>query len=199
MNIDLVALVTALGLGTVLKTLVDWWIASRKERKANDKAFTQVFKDVHEVYYVLLTMLRNCKADRVVVLKTTNGGGRPTLTGNLYSTVMYEAFEYPLQSVKSNWQNQLLDSQYMSMLFEMNKTGKLVVVTDALPQGILKDLYQKHGIVKSWVYRIHERETEYIYLSVNFTQNEADSPELSDLFRSGVSSLKNLFSKNSKI
>lgn len=205
-TIDLVALVTALGLGTAIPKLIDWYIAYKNKKaslahkkKEEDDAFTLIFDAIHNVYYTLLTILRDTKAHRVVILKTTNGGGRPTLTGKLYSSVIYEAFENPLTSVKENWQKQELDPAYMELLFNMNKTGRIAVVTETMQKGILRDLYLAEGIKKSWVYKIYERENEYIYISLNFTEVELEEPALANIFRMGVSRLRKLFSEHNKI
>lgn len=203
---DIVALITALGLGTAIPKLIDWYIAYKKRKEAleykkseEDNAFTAIFDAIHEVYYTLLTILRDTKAHRVVVLKTTNGGGRPTLTGRLYSSVIYEAFENPLTSVKENWQKQELDPAYMELLFNMNKTGRISVITETMQKGILRDLYLAEGIKKSWIYKIYERENEYIYISLNFTEVELEEPALANIFRMGVGRLRKLFSEHNKI
>lgn len=199
--LDIVALVTALGLGTILTKLVEWFIKRQTEKKEKDKAFTLIFEAINEVYHSMQVMLRECRANRILILKTTNGGGRPKLSGRLYSSVIYEVFEYPLSSVKDNWQNQQLDPSYMRILYEANNStdGRLIVKTDKLENGILKDVYVGSNIKEAWIYRVLERETEFIYLSVNFTEEQEETPKMKNLFRVGTTNLKNLFSKHSKI
>ena len=193
------AILTALGVGAVLTKLTEWFIQTQKARREDKKAFTKVFNAIKTLYSTLMTMLRESKAHRVILLKTTNGGGKPRLTGKLYSSIMYEAFESPLRSIKDKWEKQELDQAYMMMLFEMNKTGVLEVRTSEMQDGILKTLYTKDKIIKSLIYRIHERETEYIYLSVNFTEEEKEIPAISDVFRVGIMKLENLFGEHAEI
>lgn len=197
--INIVALVTALGLGTILAKLTDAFIIKWKAKKGSKESFTEVFKAIHEVYYALLILLRNSEAHRVVILKTTNGGGKPRLSGNLYSSVVYEAFEAPLGPVKDFWQNQVLDEAYLGVLFNMNKEGRLLIQTDELKDGMLKNLYAKDEIKCSWLFRIAEREADYIYLSINFTENIEQDYALNDILRVGVSKLIHLFRKHDKI
>lgn len=196
---NLPELMAALGAGTVLAKLVDYWIKSREKKREKDKAFTNIFKAVHQVYHVLQVILTNCKAKRVLILKTTNGGGRPKLTGRLYGSVLYEVVEKPLVAVKEDWQNQILDESYLEILFQMSRDGYSVISTDEMQQGILKDVYITQGIEQSWLYEIAQRENEYVYLSVNFTDLDDQDTQVKNLFRVAVSQLVNLFNNHKNL
>lgn len=194
-----IEIITALGLGGALTKLTDYWIQRRKKKDDEEIVFTKIFEAVHDIYYTLLVMLRKSVCHRILILKTTNGGGRPTLTGKLYGSVIYEAFETPLTSNKNNWQNQLLDNSYLELLFEMNKSGFLNVKTEELPEGILKDVYTNDGIVQSWIFKITERENEYIYLSANFIKETKYNSRNRELFRTGLNKLRNIFNENKRV
>ena len=198
MELDLTgfaALLTALGLGPVLMKMVEYWISKRNNSKSKESGFSDVFEAIHKTYYVLMNLLKKSNAKRILLLKTTNGGGRPQLSRKLYVSVMYEVYDDPLGSVKSDWQEQELDPQYLDLLFQMNKEGKLVVETEDLPAGMLRNVYESQGIKQSYIYKIVEREKEYIYISFNFIDRYEADAKMNELFRSGVTKLRLLFQK----
>lgn len=191
------AFVTALGVGPILLKLLEHVIKKRKDKNLEKKSFSSVLKATHEIYFILMLILRKCAAHRVLLLVSTNGGGRPKIGGELYSSVVFEAFENPMRSIREDWQKQKLDPAYVDMLYEMNKEGALLVVADKLPENsILRNLFKEQGIVQSYVVKVSEKETKYFYASVNFTRRVDIDEATKELFRSQFTKLSRIFNEN---
>jgi hypothetical protein len=196
--IEVAALVSALGIGALLLELLRWGIKRNDMKSSN--SFSNMFKDISLIHDILNSLSSTTPAHRIMILKTTNGGGKPTLTGTLYSSIIYESYDRPLKSIKGRWQRQMLDQSYLSILFKMEgNDGRLIIKTTALKPGILKDLYNTHGVEESHIYRIVAREKEYIYLSANFIDAGQDTAEVNEAFRGALALLKPIFKKNEKV
>ena len=196
---DLAAILTALGVGAALKQLVEAWIKRRQQKQEQRNTWTRMFSDIHEVYATLNVIVNETNAHRALILRTNNGGGKPKLTGKLYSSVIYESYEAPLKSIRNDWQDQLLDKAYMQLLYEMDKIGYIEVHVDKLEEGTLRDLYTSQSIQYSQIYRMCQRENVYIYLSINFTEKPEDDARFRELMRAGSSRLISLFENSENI
>lgn len=191
---------TALGIPTIIMLWVKNYLKERQQKIIAKKSFTNIFNNSVEIVEILQQILNGTNADRVVLLRTKNGGGTPKLGAKLYSSVLHESFTKELEPVREKWQNQLLDNSYILMLYELNNKGKLRISTEEekdyyyLKKGMLRMLYLKDNIRESWVYKIAEQETQYVYLSINFKSKQKYDSVVSDLLRHSISRLQFLFS-----
>lgn len=165
------------------------WTRKMDERKP----FTKLYPKIHSVFQTIQTIMRYTSASRVVILKTTNGGGIPRLGAKLCSSVLYETFDAPLSAVKPNWQKQELDASYIELMSRMDENGELEVIASELAPGILSNLYAKDGIFKTHIFKIRERKKDYIYLAINYTEAVIPTVNSLDAIRAGVSRLRTLF------
>lgn len=188
-----IELLTALGVGGVVTRLTSYLISRHKELRAKKKSFGTIFASVHEVYSILNVMLAETDAHRVLILKLTNGGGKPKPGGQLYSSVVYEVFEEPLGGIRRKWQQQRVDEAYVNMMLDVDRDGHAWAVTEAMQDGILKDLYEASNIKKGLAIKIAEKETEYIYLVMNFTENVDETAQFKELMREGLNRLRAIF------
>lgn len=197
--VEITALLGAFGIGALLLELLRYGLKKNDTRQSN--VFGDIFKAKEEINMLIDKLRYDTPCHRVTIIKTTNGGGAPTLAGDLYSTVLYESYDFPLRAIKKNWINQKLDSSYLKMLHSMHTNGgKLVLVAESLEDGILKDLYEAQGIKESHIYRITAtRKNEYIYLSANFTETGMDTPSIKEYERATILKLRSIFIKNQKV
>ena len=171
-------------------TEIKEWAKRRREKKP----FSPVFTKVSEVYETLNEMMLEMGADRVVLLRSHNGGGKPQLGHALFSSVEYEAWGKGLRSIRRSWSKQRVDEVYIKMLRKLDESGYLDVYLETMPDGMLKELYFSNHVLASKVAKIHETKNDYFYISVNFSKtSDIDNAMMKTAFRKYVTILTNLF------
>lgn len=162
----------------------------KKQRKSK---FNTVLPRVSDVYEEMNDLLNQVGAGRVLVLKAHNGGGRPSIGTQLFSSAVYEVWG-DLKSVKESWQNQPLDEEYTQLLVQLEAKGTLYMNTTDMGDGVLKQLYFASHILHSVVVKIGQDEKNLYYMSINFSHPvDLDEPSLRESIRSSVNRLKQLW------
>src|SRR5678810_755741 len=100
------------------------------------QAVTQLLKLVNNIFSVLPRkqiekvvgiydsmhkLMEETSVERMLILKTHNGGGLIKPSTPLYISALYEDYTTPLDSVKSDIQNVLLDEEFIRMMLELCK------------------------------------------------------------------------------
>ena len=185
-------------MGTIITSIgtlyVKNYLDTVKERNKN--SFSTVVPLVHEIYSILNDVMSKTKAFRVVIMKTENGGGRPQIGCELKSSVVYEVFDSGHKPIKLDWQKQVIDEQYSSMLSELILSSErcIRVKTADMPDySMLKIAYQATGVVQATMYELAERGKDYIYLSVIYGEETELTAE--DIYskRNAVNRLRSIF------
>lgn len=132
-----------------------------KRRKSGD----QILK-VIDIYDAMNNVLRETDVQRFLVLKAHNGGGTIKPGSELYVSVVYECYQTPFRSVKNEYQRLLVDAEYIKMLSEIYINRKMAIDTLTMPNGLLKDLYEKEQVSHAEVYFLHQSKKEFYFLSV---------------------------------
>lgn len=107
-------------------------------------------------------------AERVLLLRTSNGGGLLNPEMPIYSSAIA-----PIASTL-NWDKQLVDPPYIRMLLELLKSGEVRLDRETMEPGLLKDLYESLGIKSAWVFLIRHRADGVFYLTVSFEDSQAN-------------------------
>jgi len=96
----------AVALITLVGQLVMWWV--QEGRKENDGEVpvgdtdSDQYEDKIEIQQIIDRVITNSGANRFLILKTENGGGKPRLGSHLYASVLYESNQPPLTNVKED-------------------------------------------------------------------------------------------------
>ena len=135
-------------------------------RQKNRNRYTRHFDDRGRVYELMNEVLQTTSAKRFLILKTTNGGGKPRIDAHLYASVLYEDFQPPFHSVKHDYQRVLVDNVYINMLAEISRRGNIFTVVDSMEDGILKRIYQTEGVAASLVFYLGESNEAFFYGSI---------------------------------
>lgn len=173
-------------------------LIARNRKRERKKNRLPIYVDhVNEIYLIIQNLLIALDAQRVAVVKSENGGGIPSTSGHLYGSVLYEDVAAGVQRVKRSWQRQPLDRAYFKMLkTALDHDRRLFYVKD-LEAGILKDVYESHRTIATWLCVIARQEKQLIYLSVNFGRDKHDSdlntPEIREALRMTVAQLDDIF------
>lgn len=136
------------------------------------------FEAVADIYVAMERCVAATGCERVVVLKTHNGGGRPNSASPIYSSVMYEWPPRPIP-VRKYWRNVPIDRHYTDMMRRLLQDQALDLLEADMPEGAdLKAIYRSAGIVGSRVKLVHLDVTAVWYVSITY---QGEKPEnLSD-------------------
>lgn len=132
---------------------------------------------------------------RFLILKSENGGGRPSAGAHLYASVLYEDFTPPIKSVKPKYQRFLMDAPYLRMLQDIISQGHVDYILSRMEPGMLRDLYASEGIYYSRIFFIKQTKTAMYYGSISTTidENLALLPEESARMTIAINRLRELF------
>ncbi len=167
MNAATVILESAVTLYLV-KEVVQYLKHRRKERK-DKKPFQKALLDITKLYEELNGLIVSVDADRVILLRSHNGGGKPKLGSPLFSTAEYEVFANGVKSLKPDWQAQPLDQHYISTLKDLEESGEIDLVLYGMDESsMLKKLYFANSIKCSKLIKIHESKDSFYYISLNY-------------------------------
>lgn len=162
-------------LGYLYKIYKDW--------KAEKRDIGAVFKQISSVYNNMNTVLQETKANRFLILKTENGGGRPIVGRAIYASVIYEDYNSPFKSVRNEYQRLLVDQEYIQMLIEAQSQGVSSLVVKQMPdKSILKRIYTQEQVKYSEIFYLHQNKKEYWYCSIA-TNEDVDHYNGSDGLR----------------
>lgn len=166
------------------------WIKKRKDKKPFKKAFV----DIAKVYQELNDLMAVTGAGRILLLRSHNGGGKPKLGKPLYSTAEYEVCSNGSRSIKKDWVGESLDEHYIKMLLKVMTEGEVTLKLGELGDTLLGRIYFNSHVLSSRVFRIHEDEKSFYYLSVNFNDpKDIDDPNFKEICRPYVTRLRKLF------
>lgn len=182
--------------GGAFKSLIDYIIAKKKNRENN--SFSRLFSDIHQIYKILNTVMRETFSNRVLIISSENGGGIPSVDSDLNSSVKYEVYDYPFHSIKEQWQRQRLSGEHLLILREMYIRGKVEVHVDDLSEGSLKDVLKTNEVHHIKLFLITATDKRLYYISLHYDGNRKSydiKPEERNSVRSSINKLKPLFEK----
>jgi hypothetical protein len=105
----------------------------------------QVEKIVN-IYDQMHRIIEETPVERFLIFKSHNGGGVIKPNTPLYSSVIYEDYTAPFKSVKDVYQRIEADEEYLRMLVEMIQKKSIILKTEKLPPGLLKNIYKAEGV-----------------------------------------------------
>lgn len=178
------------GTSVALINLYKWWL-ERRDRLIEGKV-PSVLKDLHEVYHVINIILRETDAHRVVINRVENGGAIPMVGKDLYESVVFEAYDGEMKSVKKGWQRQVIDEVHVRMLLKIAEKQNVTFRTDKMSACSVKDNHLANGVVLSDAYQIKSLEGSFYYLCVHFNDEGKMDSKYRDLLRYAVSTLSHL-------
>lgn len=126
-----------------------------------------------ELQRVCIDLVQDSDVQRAYILMLTNGGGVPMVGRQLYVTglvsVTNELASHKLTPVKGLE----VDIPFLEMLIRARANGKCANYTEAMPCGLLKDIYNTEGIKYSEVYPIIQTNDAFFFAS--FSTYKADN------------------------
>lgn len=132
-----------------------------KHALKHNRPLDEVISGKKDVYDKIRRLRRVLNASRVLVLYTENGGGIPSVSGPLFSTVEFESLSDSLNTVSDKWHHVKCDSNYISLMYEMINNGEIVLdVENGMDPGVLKQFYKRTRVKKAAVVPITQLESD---------------------------------------
>ena len=147
---------------------------------------------VHAIYQVLITLLAETDARRIVLLRAENSGQIPRAGQPLYVTVAYEVHQRGLRRIAPEWQRRTVDQAYVATLVELSARGAVELEVTQMQLGILRTVYEADGIHTSWVRSLISTPTAWFYLSIPFASDARLDPSVRALVDGAVAQLQRI-------
>lgn len=163
----------------LLGNIILWYLNSNKTQKST-QAVSSDFINVSVFQEAIDRVLSDTGVERILLMKTEDGGGKPRLGTHLYASVLYEGYKHPLNSVKNDYQRLLVDDIYVKMLSDIGPSTSNKLLVSRMKDGILKKIYQRETIVYSEVHYIGETDDAFFYISFATTDNDDRFDEPND-------------------
>lgn len=210
---DFIKIATVLGLGGLLERIVTFFINRYNTEKRFKNEYFKTIKNVKKVHSILSELHFNLDAQRTVILKSENGGGIPKVRNKIYSSIIYGVSNInDGEDLRSIWNKQLIDKSYSSMILDLIENNSICLIVDGtknknesfkevyLEKGILKDLYSRDGIKRSYVFCIAFKKDCFIYLSVQLKDKDRIlNQEDRDFLRMNISELASIFKEDKNL
>jgi len=156
----------------VILTLLAFLIPAAKKlldshlRKQHEK----IIETNAELYRILREFRVNLDAQRVVTIKSENGGGVPDIGATCWVSVLHESVQDDFPSVIDY--RTRMDMEYSELLRSLWKNGHEWVVAHTLPEdSTLRGKYEADGIYASFVFAIAtDPKRATYYGSANFSE-----------------------------
>lgn len=193
------------GLGGLVKVGFDA-LGKRIDRRLNSD-IRAGYRAIERTFGIMDLLLNETPANRVLLLKSENGGGIPGPGNVAYSTVVRERRDDRISSVQARWQRVPVDKDYARMICDIIDTGRVERHTSEMVEGSeLRDVYEADGVKFSTVSHLCTTKDPggeggaVYYVSINFVR-EGDKldPNHRSLLNQGIRDLGDLMSEHHHI
>lgn len=177
---------------SILPKLVELYYKYRK------KTFKDELIKVAKLFDIMKQLIeQSSNIDRILILKTTNGGGRPKLGNKIYATALYQEVREPLKITKESYQKLLVDSHYVKMLAKSEAShGVRLLVRDMPYDSLLKNIYEVEGITYSEIYHLQNTKNSFYFMSIStHGGSNFDSKETRLAINLGVNAIRNIMAQ----
>lgn len=145
-------------------------------KRRADKQYDRGYGNICKIYQLLQEAMPELRANRLMVLKSENGGGIPAPGAHVTSSVINEVMDPPVCSVFEAWQRVPLDQHCSRMVAEVITNGSSsAAVVDLREASTLRDLMVTADSSHVYYYRICATPNALLYLSIHYSSTD-DQP-----------------------
>ena len=126
-----------------------------------------------ELQRVCIDLVQDSAVERAYILMLTNGGGVPMVGRQLYVTGLVAVTNELAHKKLTPVRGMEVDIPYLEMLIRARANGKCANYTDAMPGGLLKDIYNAEGVKYSEVFPVIQTQDAFFFAS--FSTYKADN------------------------
>ena len=124
--------------------------------KRDSKSIASKNIDNTVAIYTALQSIPAHQCKRRIVFKAHNGGKAIDSRTQTRVSIMYEDFHDPFLSIIDEVQGWRMDESYARMVNKLCKEKFLILATDEMEKGRLKDLYESSGVMYSCLHYLGE-------------------------------------------
>jgi hypothetical protein len=135
-------------------------------RKRVSRKWDQSYKDIQEVYTIIQELLSKSPANRVLVIKSENGGGIPTPDGVVTNSVIHEVWDPDTDAIQKNWTGIKLDRYYSEVVTKVSTDGVTDVAIKDLERSKFQDLLKACECSNARFIRICATRSALLYMCV---------------------------------
>lgn len=180
--------------GTILIPLASFY-GSKLLAYLKSKRFEKRMNAVYRVYDELQSLRDYLDSERVLLMRTTNGGGLPAPGNTLYATIIAEV-DSPgnkYKHLRAEWQNRLIDHEYIRMLEKVYTDGCVRNNIEEMPEhSMLRGAYEKLEIKGTRVIKVGIFNNAFYYVSIAYDPSHDFSPAEEYTIETAISNLKKL-------
>ena len=134
-------------------------------RRASHK-WDRSYTDIQSIYQTIQELLSNTPANRVLVVKSENGGGIPTPDGDVTNTVIHEVCGSDTDPIQKDWVGIKLDRIYSGVITKVSTLGVADVAFRDLEAGEFRDLFTKGECHQARLMRICATGSALLYICI---------------------------------
>jgi len=121
------------------------------------------------IYDQINNCIAETSASRIIVFKTHNGGGRPSLSSKFEVSAMFGS---NLRiDTKEKFQNLMVDEEYTRMLLEVITGKKKFLTTSDMESSLLERIYKDENVGHSIIYPLCVTSSGFFFMSVSQHEN----------------------------
>lgn len=175
----------------VLITTAGNLIAKHIERRTRYKDAVLKVSDLYDVFNRIID---DSSANRILIMKGSNGGSRPTIGSNLYVSVLHEASTKGIDQIKPLYQNIHIDDSYIKLLQKIIEKREIAIpVSDFPPGSFLRLTYDKEGLKHAYFFEVKGTGNNYYFGSFSTTNPEGFTDNDRLTFRLSIDRIKKIF------
>ena len=140
--------------------------------KHTNSQVNQLEKTV-QIYDFINNTLAASDASRIIVFKSHNGGGLPSLTTHFKVSAFFGTNLH--RDTKKNYQHLSVDEDYTRMLLDVIKGDPKFLIVKDMKECLLKRIYHMEGVKKAIIMPLVVTPTGFFYMSV--ASHESETPE----------------------
>jgi len=163
--------------------------------KAMDKkrTYQKTLAGISSIYDTFNRVIDDSAAHRVLILKSSNGGSRPTIGNNLYVSVLHEMSTQGVGQIKSQYQAIHIDETYIRLLQRLTEKREIELKVSEMEKGsFLRLTYEKELLKSVYMFEIKGDGDNYYFGSFSTQAEEfTDNDRLA--FRLAIDRLRKIF------
>lgn len=148
-----------------LKPLQAW--QQRRSRAGHLAAYEANLR----VMAVLQDLLNTLPVERVLLIKSHNGGGVPRPGSTMKVTVAHEVHKQGIQSTRENLQDFVIDAAYTALLRTLIEKRFEVLRVDSMPDGFLNLKFRAERIQQAFVAAVGFSSNSFYFLKCDTLQS----------------------------
>jgi hypothetical protein len=169
-----------------------------KTRKKHLEKLSNNLQDLSQIYRIIEQLLQDSGADKVLILRASNGGGIPKPGSEMFTKLLYASTVDEDLEIYQKYNSIKIDGPYVDMLIDIQKNGQTYKVIKDMPNSLLKRLYQSENIQYSEIYFLGNNANEMYYCIVDSMDidKKFEEPNKRLSIELGINDVKKIFNKH---